>query len=156
MLGRSPTTSPPKRAREASGVRDVAAVDHAAAGRPLADTRALAAQLAQVVELGATDVALANQLNAVDAGAVEREYALDAFAVADLADGEAGVHAGVPAGDANALIGLDALARAFDDLHVDAQRITGRKLRYRPLLDQLLDLFGLKLLNDVHRTHPLP
>jgi hypothetical protein len=50
----------------------------------------------------------------------DREHPLNAFAEADLADGEILVEAGAGAGDADALVGLDALALAFLDLHVDA------------------------------------
>src|SRR5262245_19039467 len=61
----------------------------------LRDAARLAAQVAQVIELGAAHDALADDLDLPDVRAVEREHALDAFALADLAHGERGVHAGV-------------------------------------------------------------
>ncbi len=54
----------------------------------LDDTSRLAATVAQVVELGATDLTAANDFYAFDSRGVDREYALDAFAVGDLANRE--------------------------------------------------------------------
>lgn len=53
------------------------------------DTGSLAATVAQVVELRAANLTTANDFNAFDQRGVDREYALDAFAVGDLANGEA-------------------------------------------------------------------
>ena len=120
----------------------------------LGDAGGLAAQIAQVVQLGATDGALADQLDRVDARGVQREHALHALAVADLANGEGAVHTGVLAGDHDALIGLDTLARAFDDLHVHADGIARGELRDRLATEGLLDLLLLELLQQVHSTTP--
>src|SRR5579859_6974231 len=51
----------------------------------LDDARRLAGAAAQVVELGAPDLATAHHLDRGDTWRVEREDALDAFAVGDLA-----------------------------------------------------------------------
>src|ERR1700744_3098905 len=95
----------------------------------LGDTRRLAAPAAQVIELGPADIAAADQLDRVQARAVEREYALDPFAVGGLADREGRVDAGSAPGDAPAFESLDALARALDHLHIVPDRIAGRKGR---------------------------
>ena len=75
-------------------------------GAALGDTGALAAEFAQIVQLGATDAAKALHFDLGDAGAMERENALDADAVADLADGVAFADAAVLAGDDDALKSL--------------------------------------------------
>ena len=74
----------------------------------LGDAGALAAQAAQVIQLGAADLAAAHDLDRVDHRRVEREHALDALAVGDLADREVLLQARAGAADADALVGLDA------------------------------------------------
>src|SRR4029077_10529216 len=66
----------------------------------LGDARLLAAQAAQVIQLGAAHLAAAHELDRVDHRRVEREYALDAFAVGNLAHRESLVDAAARAGDA--------------------------------------------------------
>ena len=56
---------------------------------------------------------------------MERENALDADAVADLADGVAFADAAVLAGNDDALKSLKTLVRAFLDLHGNAHGIAG-------------------------------
>src|SRR5262249_5379108 len=129
------------------------ALVHAGAGGALGDARRLAAAAAQVIELGAADLAAAHQLDAGDPRAVEREDALDAFAVGDLAHGEGGVQPGILAGDADALEGLDALARALDHLDVDDDRVARAELRHRGG-GQLGDLLLLELGNGGHGCFP--
>src|SRR5258707_9990448 len=85
----------------------------------LDDASRLAAQLAQVIKLGATDLAAAHHLDRVDHRRHHREYALDAFAVGNLANGEALVEPAAGTADADAFIGLHAGALAFDHLDVD-------------------------------------
>src|SRR5919107_1040892 len=114
----------------------------------LGDTGRLAATVAQVVELGTTDGATAHDLDRLDVRGVDREHALDAFAVGDLADREALLEAAAGPGDADAFIGLHAGALAFLDLHVDDDGVAGLKIGNR--LAELGDLFLLELLNDVH------
>ena len=82
----------------------------------LDDTSRLTATVAQVVELGATDLTAANDFDAFDQRGVNREYALDAFAVGDLANREVFLQAAAGAGDADAFIGLNAGTVAFRDL----------------------------------------
>src|SRR6476646_3452292 len=55
----------------------------------LGDARLLAAQAAQIIQLGAAHLATAHELDRVDHRRIEREHALDAFAVGDLAHREA-------------------------------------------------------------------
>src|ERR1700736_5533821 len=89
--------------------------------RPLGlldDAGRLAAQAAQVIELGAAHLAAAHHLDRIDHRRIEREHALDALAVGDLAHGEVLVEARAGAADADALIGLHAAALALDHLDV--------------------------------------
>ena len=57
--------------------------------RALGDTRRLAAPIAQVIELGAAHLAATHDLDGVDVRRIDREDALHALAVGDLANGEA-------------------------------------------------------------------
>ena len=115
------------------------------------DTSRLAATIAQVVQLGATDLTAANDVDAFDQRRVNREYALDAFAVGDLANGEALVDAAARTSDADAFIGLHAGTGTFCHAHVDAERVTCGKFRKGTLGFDLGGLFGFQLLDDVHR-----
>ena len=91
----------------------------------LLDLGGLAAQVAQVVELGATDVTAGDDLDLVDDRGVEREGPLDADTEGDLADREGLGHTGAVATDDDTLEDLDTGARAFHDLDVDLDRVTG-------------------------------
>src|SRR5258708_15707516 len=83
------------------------------------DAGRLAAAIAQIIELGPAHRAAALDLDGFDHRREHREHTLDAFAEADLAHGEALLQPVTGAGDAHALIGLDALALAFLDADVD-------------------------------------
>src|SRR5688572_5078011 len=83
--------------------------------------RGLPGPAAQVVELGAADIAEGHDLDLRDDRRVHGERALDADAEAHLAHGEGLAHAGALAADDRALEHLDALAVAFDDAHVNLQ-----------------------------------
>src|SRR5258708_24968480 len=120
----------------------------------LGDAARLAAQIAQVIELGAAHDAFAHDLDLPDARAVEREHALDALAEADLAHRERGVHAGVLAADAEALIDLEAFAVAFLHLDVHAHRIAGLEAWHRPLGLHLVHRRLADRIENVHRIHP--
>src|SRR5262245_10604340 len=120
----------------------------------LGDAARLAAQVAQVIELGAAHHALAHHLDFPDARAVEREHALDALAEADLAHRERGVHAGILAADAQAFVDLDALAVAFLHLDVHAQRVAGFETRHRPFGLHLVHRGLGQRIENVHRIHP--
>src|ERR1700687_4921878 len=79
----------------------------------LADAGRLAAQAAQVIELGAPDLAAPHHLDRVDHRRIERKHALDAFAIRDFPHGEAFAQAAAGSADAHALIGLHARALAL-------------------------------------------
>src|SRR5271170_6485486 len=94
---------------------------------PLGDARRLAAAAAQIIELGAANLAAAHHLDRVDHRRIQRKHALDALAVRNLAHGEVLVEARAGAADADALVGLHAGALAFDDLDVDHDSIARLK-----------------------------
>src|SRR3954468_22763559 len=71
-------------------------------GFPLSDAGRLAGEVAEVVELGAPDASAADDRDARDHRALEREDSLDSDTVRDLADGEGGTDATTALGDANA------------------------------------------------------
>src|SRR6476659_7050247 len=133
------------------------------AGRTLRfrDARLLAAQPAQVIELGAPHLAVADQLDRVDHRRVEREHALDALAVRDLAHGEVLVQPAAGAADTDAFIGLDAGALALDHLDVHQHGVARAEIRDVLAGRELLDLLLFELLDEVHgaclrrqRQHP--
>ena len=66
--------------------------------RALEDAGRLAAAAAQIIELRATHLAAAEDLDLGDVGRVDREHALHALAVGNLADGEVLVDAGARSG----------------------------------------------------------
>src|SRR5580704_16072304 len=79
---------------------------------------------------------------------------LDVLAEADFAHRERGVHAGVLAADAQALIDLEAFAVAFLHLDVHAHRIAGLEARHRPLSLHLVHRRLADRIENVHRIHP--
>src|SRR5260221_1886538 len=83
------------------------------------DAGRLAAQIAQVIQLGATHLAATHHGDRVDHRRHHREYAFHAFAVGNLADGKTLIEPAAGTADADAFIGLDAGAVAFDHLDVD-------------------------------------
>src|SRR5271156_7118122 len=87
--------------------------------RAFGDAGRLAAAVAEVIELGAPDFAAPDYLNRVDHRRIDREDALDALAVGDLAHREVLVEAMAATGDADAFVGLNASPLAFRDLDVD-------------------------------------
>src|SRR6201991_826733 len=95
----------------------------------LDDARRLAAQVAQIIELRAADLAAAYDLDRVDHRRHHGEHAFHAFTVGNLAHREALVEPGAGAADADAFIGLHAGAFAFDHLDVDDHGIAGPELR---------------------------
>src|SRR4051812_25498636 len=102
-----------------------AGLRHRHLGLPLLDARRLAGEMAQVIELGAPDAATPHDLNVGEHWAVEREDALDADAVGDLANREGGAHSGTTPRDAHTFKRLDALLFPFLHADVHAQRVTG-------------------------------
>src|SRR5690242_4089734 len=94
----------------------------------LLDLRGLAAEVTEVVELGAADGTTGDDLDAVDAGAVDRVGPLDADAEADLADREGLAEARPLATDHDALEDLDPGAATLDDPGVDLERVAGAEV----------------------------
>src|SRR6476661_7984291 len=88
--GPRPTSSTPASSgpRETRSSCSSALLRHGHLGLPLLDARRLAGEMAQVVELRAPHAATPDDLDVGQHGAVEREDALDADAVGDLADRE--------------------------------------------------------------------
>ena len=119
-----------------------------AAARVLAlgNTGGLAAAATQIIELGAAHAAVAHHLDGLDQRRMDREDALDALAIGNLADGEVLVDAAAGAADAYAFIGLNAGALAFHHLDVDADGVAGAKFRHAALLETLGDLLFFELL----------
>ena len=114
------------------------------------DARLLAAQAAQVIELGAAHLAAAHHLDRVDHRRIEREHALDAFAVGDLAHGEVLVQPAPGAADADAFVGLHAALVALDHLDVDQHGVARGELRNFFAGRELLDLLFFERLDEVH------
>src|SRR5690606_31318865 len=93
----------------------------------LLDLRRLPDPVAQVVELGAPHIAPADHLDPRDGGRVQREGALDADAVAHLADLERLAHAGPRPGDPDTLEDLDAFLLTLDDAHAHLEGVARRE-----------------------------
>lgn len=85
------------------------------------DTCSLAAQVTQVIELCAADLAAADNIDVIDDRCVQRENALDTDAEADLSYCDRFTRTAVLAGDDNAFKNLKALLiRLLDaDVHLD-------------------------------------
>src|SRR5207249_1210484 len=92
---------------------------------PLANARLLADAAAQVVQLGAADVADRRDLDLLDLGRVEREGPLDTHPERLLADGEGLARAGALSLDHDPLVDLDPAPLALDHLEMDADGIPG-------------------------------
>src|ERR1700756_3763266 len=120
----------------------------------LDDAGGFAAPAAQVIELGPAHLAAAHDLDRVDHGRIEREHALDAFAVGNLTHGEVLVEPAARAADAHALVGLHAAAVALDHLDVDEQRVAGREVGDFLAGGQPADLLLLELFDEVHGKSP--
>src|SRR5277367_300009 len=87
----------------------------------------LAAQSAQVEELGAADLGGADLFDPVDDLGVEGEDALDALAEADLADGETALGSALER-DHDTLKSLDTFLVALFDLDLDANGVAGHEI----------------------------
>src|SRR5580700_4528773 len=94
------------------------------------DARGLAGQVAQVIELRAAHAAAPLDGDVADGRAVGLEHALHTLAVRDLAHGEGGVQPAIAPGDHHTLVGLHALAVAFDHLHLHHHGVAGPELRH--------------------------
>src|SRR5215470_19366352 len=134
--------------------RLVAAIVALGPAGALGDARRLAAPAAQIIELGAADPAAPHDLDRIDHRRIEREHALHALAIRNLAHGEVLVEAVPGATNAHALIGLHAAALALDHLDVHDDRVARREIRNVLAGGQLFDLLLLELLNQVHGKSP--
>src|ERR1700676_4211042 len=122
-----------------------------AVGLLLDDAGRLAAQIAQVIQLGAAYLAAAHHGDRVDHRRHHREYPFHAFAIGNLAHRETLVEPAAGAADADAFIGLYARAVAFDHLDVDDHGVAGSEFRNRLARGQFFELLFFELLNKVHR-----
>src|SRR4051812_4955180 len=120
----------------------------------LGDTGGFAAQAAQVVQLGPPHLAAADELDRIDHRRQQREHALHALAVGNLADREALVQAMAGAADADAFVGLDAGALAFDHLDVDDHGVARLEVRNGLARGEPFGLLLVERLNQVHRNSP--
>src|SRR3954467_4369352 len=115
----------------------------------LLDLGGLAAQLAEVVQLGAADVTAGHDLDLLDDRGVHREGALDADAEADLADGEGLADAAALTADDDALEDLDARAVALDHADVDLHGVPGAEVG-----DVVAQRVGVECVQGVHVGSP--
>src|SRR5580698_7434415 len=91
-------------------------------------SRSLALELAQVIQLGAADFGGPHHINLVNDLGIDGEDTLHTLSKADLADGKARLRASLPGND-HAFKRLQALFFAFSDLDQHLDRIAGAKLR---------------------------
>src|SRR5205085_192642 len=91
----------------------------------LLDLGGLAAQAPEVVQLGASYITPALDLDVVDDRTVERKGALDTHPEADFPDGEGLLDSRPRASDHHTGEDLDAGPVALDHLHVHLHRVTG-------------------------------
>src|SRR5574343_1564210 len=112
------------------------------------DTCGLAGTIAEVVQLGATNITTALHFDGSHQRGIGLESTLDAFARRNLANGEAGVQTTVTLGDDNAFVSLQTLAVTFLDLHLHDDGVAGSKVGNG--LAQAGNFFLLELLNQVH------
>src|SRR5262249_45668662 len=117
----------------------------------LAQARGLAGEVAQVVELRASDATAAHDFHALDARRVQGEGPLDAHAVGDAADGEGGPRPFAALADDDALERLQPLLLALDDFHVHAHGVTGGEA-----VAVLLELPCFYEPNGIHDVVPFP
>src|SRR5262245_10233046 len=90
-----------------------------------ANTRGFTREVAQVVQLGAANAPAAHYADLGEHWAVQREDALDAYAIGDLADREGLADSATAARDADALERLNALLFTFLDADVHTKRVAG-------------------------------
>ena len=110
-------------------------------GKDFLDLGSLAHLVAQVVQLGTTDLAVTHDLDLLDLGGVHGEGTLNANAEADLADGE-GLAAGMAVTTNN--VALDALAVTLGNAIVHLDRVADVER------GDFLDLLLLDSADDIH------
>ncbi len=109
------------------------------------DLRGLATELAQVVQLGATDVTARDDLDVVDDRGVDGELTLDTDLEADLADGEGFADAIALTTRDDTLENLDTAAAAFNDVDVDLHVVTDTEIG-----DVALERCGIDCIELLH------
>lgn len=128
---------------------------HAVAGFAFRDPCRFAATITQVIQLGTTHFPLTDENDGFDARAVERKHTFHTFAVRNLAYGERRINPSIATGDAQAFIGLNAFARAFDDLDIDFEQITDAEFGDFRGQQQLIDLRLFDFCNKFMMPSPL-
>jgi len=113
-----------------------------------AESCGFAHSVAEEVESRATGVAVADELDFLDARRVDHERALDADAARDPSDGDLLVDAAVAHAEHGALEVLKALSVPFDDPHANAHGVSGPDLGQIGL--QLLS--GKRVQEVIHRN----
>jgi hypothetical protein len=109
------------------------------------EDRTLTNALAEVMKFGTADFAFGDHFDFCDTRGVEREYALDTFAVGNFTNGERGVDAGSAFGDNDACEDLDALFSAFDNAAMHFDRVA-----YIEFCNVLVELLLFDFLDDIH------
>src|ERR1700738_5310153 len=117
----------------------------------LADAGRFAAQITQVIELGAAHLAATHHRDRVDHRRHHREYAFHAFAVGNLAHRKTLIEPAAGTADADAFIGLHAGAAAVDHLDADDHGVAWSELRNLLAGGQFFELLFFELLNEVQR-----
>src|ERR1043166_8631869 len=110
----------------------------------LTELAGLANALAEIVELAAANLAVANHFHLGDARRLHGKSPLHAFIVDNPADGEHRFQAAALSRYHGANEGLDALFGAFNDLHADRHSVADVKLQFilsEPSLLDGLDVF---------------
>ena len=115
----------------------------------LANPGGLARERAEIEELRAAHTPATHYNDLGDHRAVERENALDADAIGNLADRERRADSATTACNADAFKGLEAFLVTFTDAHVDPERVAGAEGG-----DRLHPLF-LCFDERVHREDPV-
>ena len=113
--------------------------------RPFLDLCSLAKTVAQIVQLRAANLAVADALDVDDVGSVERENLLAADTIGDAANGDGFFDTAVLLGDDGALEDLDSFAGTFLDFDMNANGIAD--LNFRQLL---LHVLAGQSLHEIH------
>jgi hypothetical protein len=112
------------------------------------DAGGLADPVAEVVQLGATHITLADDFDVLNDRRVEGKDSLDADAKADLPHVEGRTSAiAALASDDHALVDLDTFAATLNDANIDTHSVTRRKF-----WDVIAQLRGFDLFDRIHRV----
>ena len=105
----------------------------------LLDLGSVADRVTEIVQLGAPDRTLADDLEAGNPGGVDREYALHTLSVSHTAQRDCRGDAVSSLGDHDALESLDTLFVTFDDLHISLNGVTDvNALAFRNVVPEIL------------------